>query len=99
MLHQILLLVLFVLLALFVLFELLLTLEALTTSHTLNNLLRNGTGIGRDHLRPLQIEDVLGDRWELRHSPLGVVDVELRGQVQLVVHDLVEADVARRTND
>ena len=99
MLLQVFLLVLLMLLALAMLLQLLLALEELIARNAFGELFCDRAGVGSDHLGAFLVENVLGDGRQLGHSSLGVVDVELSRQVQLVIDYLVKADVASRADD
>ena len=91
---QVLFLALFVLLCSLVLGELLLTLEALVAGLAFYRNLRNGTCVGQHHRFLLLLEKVLSDGCQLCDATFSVVNVELSGQVQLVVNHRAELDVA-----
>ena len=85
MLLQILLLVTPVLLRLFVLVELLEAFEGFAAGLTLVGDLAHRTGVCGDHLGLLELKHVFSDGWQLCDPSLGVVNVELSQQMQLVI--------------
>lgn len=99
MFYHVLFFILSMLLALGMLSELLLALEALIAWNALDQLLSDRAGVRSHHLCPFLIKNVLADRRKLCHSSLGVVDVELSRQVQLVIDYLVKTDMARRADN
>ena len=61
--------------------------------------LRKRARIGRRHLRPFLLKHLFSDRRKLGNSPLGIVHMELSGQMQLVIDDRVKFNMTCRTDD
>ena len=88
------LLVLLMFLAFLVLFHLLGALEQFITWLTFVNDFADRAGVGTDHLCLFLLKDVLSDRIEFGHSSLGIVNVKFGRQMQFVVDNGVEFDMA-----